>query len=81
MHTVHSSDVHMMEGRVRVLCALHLKFCELLPESTSTMASPTLASCLRSRQVDGHCSCGRAEYRQVYIAACTTHTHTHTHMP
>ena len=48
MHTVHSSDVHMMEGRVRVLCALYLKFCELLPESTSTMASPTLASCLRS---------------------------------
>ena len=48
MHTVHSSDVRMMEGRVRVLCALYLKFCELLPESTSTMASPTLASCLRS---------------------------------
>ena len=39
MHTVHSSDVHIMEGRVRVLCALHLKFCELLPESTFTMAS------------------------------------------
>ena len=28
-----------------------------------------------SRQVDSHCSCGRVEYRQAYIAECTTHTH------
>ena len=80
MSPVHSGDVHMREGRVRVMCALYLKFYELLPESTSTMASPTLDNCLGSRQADDHCLCGRAEYRQAYIAVCTTPPHTHTRL-
>ena len=76
--SVHHRTVHILyfSGNCIKYCICYnYKSCQLLAGSTSIMTSPSLVGCLGSRQADSHCSCGRAEYRQAYIAACTTHTH------